>query len=97
MTARFSVVLLLLSLIAHADTLVLRNGTQISGRWWATDAKVVSFLVKDHLEFYPRPDVSEVLFGESKTPNVAEPSAPASPRPAEPAPKEKPGNRTNKN
>ena len=87
MTARFSVVLLLLGLTAHADTLVLRNGTRVSGRWWAADAKVVSFLVNDHLEFYPRSDVSEVLFSDP---------ASAAPRPAESTPKEKqsPGNRT---
>ena len=96
MTARFSVLLLLLGVTAHADTLVLRNGTRVSGRWWAADAKVVSFLVKDHLEFYPRPDVSEVLFGEPTTPNSAEPPGPASPPPAESTSKEKqaPSNRT---
>ena len=91
MTARFSVVLLLLGVTAHADTLVLRNGTQIPGRWWATDAKVVSFLVKDHLEFYPRPDVSEVLFGERTASNSAEPATPA------PKEKQSPGNRTKEN
>ena len=65
MTARFFVLLLLLGATAHADTLILRNGTRVSGKWWATDSKVVSFLVNDHLEFYPRPDVSEVIFGEA--------------------------------
>src|SRR5215831_1529456 len=96
MIVRFSVLLLLLGVTSHADTLVLRNGTRVSGRWWATDAKVVSFLVNDHLEFYPRPDVSEVVFGEGKASNSAEPTAPTSARPAEPTSKEKqsPGNRT---
>jgi len=96
MIVRLSVMLLLLSATAHADTLVLRNGARVSGRWWAMDAKVVSFLVKDHLEFYPRPDVSEVLFGERTTSNPAEPPAPSSARPAESTSKEKqsPGDRT---
>jgi hypothetical protein len=64
MMARFSLLLLLLSAAIHADTLVLRNGTRISGKWWAADAKTVSFLVNDHLEFYPRADVAEVIFGK---------------------------------
>jgi len=68
------VLLLLLGMTLHADTLVLRNGTRVSGRWWAVDAKVVSFFVKDHLEFYPRPDVAEVVFGDSTTTNSAEPT-----------------------
>ena len=94
MTARFPALLLLLGVTVHADTLVLRNGTRISGKWWATDTKVVSFLVNDHLEFYARPDVSEVVFGA--TSNSAEPAAPTSARPAESTSKEKqaPGNRT---
>jgi hypothetical protein len=97
MTARFSVLLLLLGLTAHADTIVLRNGTRVSGRWWAADAKAVSFLVNDHLEFYPRPDVSEVVFGERATSN-SEPAAPPSAGPAESTSKEKqsPGNRPKK-
>ena len=96
MTARFCFLLLVLGLTAHADTLVLRNGTRVSGRWWAADAKAVSFLVNDHLEFYPRSDVSEVVFGEHATSNSAEPPAPPSARPAESSSKEKqsPGNRT---
>jgi hypothetical protein len=96
MTARFSVLLLLLGVTAHADTIVLRNGTRVSGKWWAADAKAVSFFVNDHLEFYPRPDVSEVIFGESTTSNSAEPAAPPSARPADTTSKEKPspGNRT---
>ena len=96
MIVRSSVVLLLLGLTAQADTLILRNGTRVSGRWWATDAKVVSFLVNDHLEFYARPEVSEVVFGERTTSNSAAPPAPTSARPPESTSKEKqsPGNRT---
>jgi len=82
MRALFFVLLFLLDVTVHADTLVLRNGTRVSGKWWATDTKVVSFLVNDHLEFYPRADVSEVVFGERTTSNSAEPPAPVS-RPAE--------------
>jgi hypothetical protein len=69
MRVRFAALILLLGVSSHADTLVLRNGMRVSGKWWATDAKVVSFLVNDHLEFYPRTDVSEVIFGVPATPN----------------------------
>jgi hypothetical protein len=61
-----------------ADTLVLRNGTRIDGRWWATDAEAVHFLASGHLERYARPDVSEVIFGDA-------PAAPVAPA-REPAP-----------
>ena len=96
MIVQLSLLLLLIDMTSHADTLVLRNGTRVSGRWWAADAKAVSFLVNDHLEFYPRSDVSEVVFGEHATSNSAEPPAPPSARPAESTSKEKqsPGNRT---
>ena len=96
MTVRSSVVLLLLGLSAQADTLILRNGTRVSGRWWATDAKVVSFLVNDHLEFYARSDVSEVVFGDGAASKYALSHAPASARPAESTSKENqsPGDRT---
>jgi hypothetical protein len=96
MTVRFSVLLLVLGVTAHADTLVLRNGTRVSGKWWAADAKAISFLVNDHLEFYPRPDVSEVIFGERTTSNSAGPPTPPSGRPTESTSKEKPSpdNRT---
>jgi hypothetical protein len=60
---RPAVLLLIISLCAGADTLILRSGERVSGRWWATDAKMVSFLVDGHLESYPRSDVSEVIFG----------------------------------
>ncbi len=70
MMTRPAVLLLIVSLCAGSDTLILRSGKRVSGRWWATDAKMVSFLVDGRLESYPRSDVSEVFFG-------AEPSADA--------------------
>ena len=77
---RLVVPLLIISLCACADTLILRSGERISGRWWATDAKVVSFLVDGHLESYPSSDVSEVIFGEE--PSAGSVNAPA-PKPGE--------------
>ncbi len=78
MTVRSSVLLLVLCLSAHADTLILRNGTRVTGRWWAADADVISFLVNDRLERYARSEVREVVFG-------SEPAANSAPAPAAPA------------
>jgi hypothetical protein len=64
MTIRSTVLVIMLCLSVHADTLVLRNGSRVKGRWWATDGSVISFLVNDHLEWYSRSEVSEVVFGE---------------------------------
>ena len=65
MTIRSGVLLLVLWVSAHADTLILHNGTRVTGRWWATDADLISFLVNDHLERYSRSEVSEVVFGNA--------------------------------
>jgi hypothetical protein len=64
MTIRSTVLVIMLCLSVHADTLVLRNGRRVPGRWWATDGSVISFLVNDHLEWYSRSEVLEVVFGE---------------------------------
>jgi hypothetical protein len=79
MRVRTTVLLLVLGLSAHADTLILRNGTRVTGRWWATDANVVNFLVNDRLVGYSRSEVIEVVFG-------SEPAALPAPMPATPAP-----------
>ena len=54
MTMRSTVLLLVLCVSAHADTLILRDGTRVTGRWWATDGSVISFLVNDRLVRYSR-------------------------------------------
>ena len=79
MRVRTTVLLLVLGLSAHADTLILRNGTRVTGRWWATDANVVNFLVNDRLVGYSRSEVTEVVFG-------SEPAALPAPMPATAAP-----------
>jgi hypothetical protein len=68
---RSTILLIVLSVAAHADTLVLRNGTRVKGRWWATDGKLISFLVKDHLEQFSRLEVSAVEFGDERTADSA--------------------------
>jgi hypothetical protein len=67
MTIRSCVLLLALCASGYADTLILRSGTRVTGRWWAADADVISFLVNSQLEQYPRADVSEVVFGAAET------------------------------
>ena len=42
---------------AQADTLILKDGTHVTGRWWSIDASHVHILVNNQLQRYPRPDV----------------------------------------
>jgi hypothetical protein len=67
MTTSSTILLFMLCVSVHADTLILRNGKRVTGRWWSTDGSVVSFLVADHLEWYPRSEVLEVVFGDEKS------------------------------
>lgn len=69
MTLRSTVLLIVLGVSAHADTLILRNGTRVTGRWWATDGKVISFLVNRQLERYAQSEVLEVVFGDEPPAN----------------------------
>ncbi len=53
---------------AQPNSLLLKNGKQVAGRWWSVDATDLHFLVNDQLEHYPRPDVSGVTFGTATLP-----------------------------
>jgi hypothetical protein len=93
MTMRSLALLFLLCSAACADTLVLRNGTRVTGRWWAADADLVHFLVDGHLERYARPEVSEILFGDGSAAPAPPPSAAPEPSPvtvARPTPPSEP-------
>ena len=57
---------------AQSNTLMLNDGTHVTGRWWSIDATDMHFLVKSQLQHYPRRDVSAVTFG-----NVTLPPPPA--------------------
>jgi hypothetical protein len=90
MSTRSLTLVFLFCSAACGDTLVLRNGTRIAGRWWSADAEIVDFLVNGRLERYARPDVSEILFGDAAaapTPPAAapEPAPFTAARPAAPA------------
>src|ERR1051326_3764433 len=76
MTARASVLLLCLLVEGQADTLILKDGTKVSGRWWSIDASQVHFLVNNQLEHYSRADLSAVTFGDATLPQPPAPSTP---------------------
>lgn len=81
---RSIVLLFALSIPAHADTLVLRSGTRVAGRWWAADGDVISFLVNNRLARYSRSEVAEIVFGVESPASPA--VVPAVPAPAAPVP-----------
>jgi len=66
----------------HADTLILQDGTQVAGRWWALDANHIHLLVNNQLQHYPRHDVSAVTFGGASLPPSPPRPAPSTPPPA---------------
>jgi len=68
-------------LAAQADTLVLKDGTKVQGRWWSADVDQIHFLVDNQLQHYARSQVSSVTFGEG----AAAPPLDAAPAPAAPA------------
>jgi hypothetical protein len=87
MTGRSTTLLFALLVLAHADTLTLRDGTHVTGRWWAVDANQVHFLVNNQLQDYPRSDVSMVTFGaEAVTPAPEPPKQPPAYVPPPPPP-----------
>jgi hypothetical protein len=70
---------------AQPDSLILHDGTRVSGRWWSLDATHMHFLVNNELQHYPRSDVSGVTFGSANPPPLAArstPSAKSAPPPA---------------
>ena len=68
MMPKFIALLILLGISAHADTLILRSGMRIKGRWWATDGKVISFLVNNRLESFSKAEIVEIVFGDEPLP-----------------------------
>ena len=82
---------------AQPNTLILKDGTNVTGRWWSIDATNVHFLVNNQIQQYSRQGVSGVTFGNAtlppptphSTPNpasAAPPPASAAPPPASAAP-----------
>jgi hypothetical protein len=76
-----------LLLAAQADTLFLKDGTKVKGRWWSIDAAEVHFLVDNQLQHYRRAEVSGVVLGEGAAlPALQAPPAPAPPPATSPGP-----------
>lgn len=95
MTARAAALMFALALAAPSDTLLLRDGTKVTGRWWSADAGQIHFLVDNQLQHYARADVSAVAFGDAALPakpgaaptaHTAPAVAPAAPAHALPQP-----------
>jgi hypothetical protein len=62
---RAAALIFALAMGAHADTLILKDGTKVTGRWWSADASEVHFLVDNALHHYARAGVTGVTFGEN--------------------------------
>jgi hypothetical protein len=60
---------------AQPNSLFLKDGKQVAGRWWSIDATDMHFLVNDQLQHYPRADVSGVTFGSASLPPLPPPQA----------------------
>ncbi len=69
---------------AQPNSLFLKNGTHIDGRWWSIDATDMHFLVNDQLQHYPRPDVTGVTFGTATLPALPPRSTTPTAAPAQP-------------
>lgn len=66
---------------AENRTLILKDGTHVTGKWWAIDAGQLHFLVDNQLQHYARSDVLAVTYGDA-TPPPAQPPAPTKPQPS---------------
>jgi hypothetical protein len=77
MKSSFSLLLALVA-TARADTLTLRNGTQVAGSWLGADNEKISFLTDEMPRTYNRSEVLEVTFSKSAaTPAPVISTAPA--------------------
>jgi len=64
-------------------TLILKDGTRVTGKWWAIDAGQIHFLVNNQLQHYPRSDVSAVTSGDAIQHPTTAPSSPTAASPAQ--------------
>ena len=65
---------------AEVNSLFLKDGTHVTGRWWSIDAANVHFLIDNQLQNYSRSEVVGVSFTGGALPAPsATPTSPASP------------------
>jgi hypothetical protein len=69
---------------AQPNSLILNDGTHVTGRWWSIDATNLHFLVNNQLQHYPRHDVLGVTFGNATLPPPPTRSPPPLAAPAQP-------------
>jgi hypothetical protein len=69
---------------AQPNSLILNDGTHVTGRWWSIDTTTMHFLVNNQLQHYPRHDVSGVTFGNATLPPPPSRSTPSPATSAEP-------------
>jgi hypothetical protein len=69
---------------AQPNSLILKDGTHVAGRWWSIDATTMHFLVNNQLQHYPRHDVVGVTFGNATLPPPPARSTTSSAASAEP-------------
>ena len=62
---RIALILFSFLTLVRADTLILRNGSSVSGGWLGADGQMVKFLVNDQVQTFPRSEVQQVIFGSS--------------------------------
>jgi len=72
MTRHSIALFLMLLAYAHADTLTLRNGTNVTGSWVGVDARQIVFQVNNQLQTYARSDVSKVTFSPPAAPALGQ-------------------------
>lgn len=53
---------------AQPNSLILKDGTRVTGRWWSIDAATLHFLVNNQIQQYARSGVSGVTFGAATLP-----------------------------
>jgi len=78
-TRRLAVLLFVLTVSAHPDTLTLRNGTSLTGNWYGIDRGIIKFQTNGQVQEYRTSEVASVVFAADPVSNFAPPSpAPAS-------------------
>ena len=62
---RYLGVLLLLANCGLADTVMFRDGHQVSGSFLGGDSRTIRVAVGDHVDTIPVADVDRIMFGDS--------------------------------
>jgi hypothetical protein len=69
---------------AQPNSLFLKDGTRVAGRWWSIDDTDLHFLVNNQLQHYSRRELLGITFGNAILTAPPQPSTPSSATPTEP-------------